>query len=62
MNTRDFKRLKRISEERGGSEKKVKVFNAAAEEKRLYDSRHVRICNSLPIGRTVLVRDGVVLC
>lgn len=61
MKARDFKRLKKISVERGGSEKKVKVFNAAEEEERLYDNRQDRIKNSMPIGRTILVRDNEVL-
>ena len=61
MKARDFKRLKQISKERGGSEKKIKVFNPAKEELRLYDNRQDRIKNSMPVGRTILVKDNEVL-
>lgn len=62
MKARDFKRLKKIAEERGGGEKKKRqIKTAKGEEKRLYDNRQKWICDNLPVGRTIVVKDNEVL-
>lgn len=62
MKARDFKRLKKIAEERGGGEKdKRRIKKVEDTGKRLYDNRQRWICDNLPVGRTIVVKDNEVL-
>ncbi len=61
MRAREIKYIEKIALEHGGSVKKKRIKKVEDDKKRLYDNEQDRICNNLPIGRTVLVRNNKVL-
>lgn len=61
MKAREIKHIERIALERGGSVKKKSIKKVKDDEKRLYDNEQKRICDNLPVGRTILVKDNEVL-
>ncbi len=58
---RNEREIERIALERGGSVGKKRIKKAKDDEKRLYDNEQKRICNNLPVGRTIVVKDNEVL-
>lgn len=61
MKAREIKHIEKIALERGGSVKKKRIKKAKDNAKRLYDNRQKWICDNLPTGRTILVKDNEVL-
>lgn len=60
MNRNDRKILA-LAKKEGWPVEKRRIKKAKNDEKRLYDNNQDRICNNLPRGRTITVKDNEVL-
>ncbi len=60
MNRND-KEMLALAKKQGLKVTKKRSQKPKDDEKRLYDNEQERICNNLPRGRTVLIKNGEVL-